>query len=72
MSDQVRNPEDCFSRDAAHTVTSSPSQKDHLLQVTLWFHFQEHKVYVQHKIEEFGQDVWEALDKEKACFFIAG
>ena len=34
--------------------------------------FKEDKVYVQHKIEEFGKEVWEALENRKACFYIAG
>lgn len=33
---------------------------------------QEHKVYVQHKIEQQSQLIWEWLKNKHAFFFIAG
>lgn len=33
---------------------------------------QEQKVYVQHRLRERGPLVWELLDRQGACFYLAG
>lgn len=33
---------------------------------------QERKVYVQHRLRELGPLVWELLDHQGACFYLAG
>lgn len=33
---------------------------------------QEEKVYVQHRLRENGQLLWELIAKQSACFYIAG
>ncbi|XP_069333249.1 NADPH-dependent diflavin oxidoreductase 1 isoform X7 [Eulemur rufifrons] len=33
---------------------------------------QEQKVYVQHRLRELGPLVWELLDRQGACFYLAG
>lgn len=50
----------------------SVQEKGLLTLYTAFSRDREDKVYVQHKIKEFGKIVWEALDKRKACFYIAG
>ena len=43
-----------------------------LVLFTAFSRDQEHKVYVQHRIEEAGGVVWEWLSKRNASILIAG
>nr|KAF6280315.1 NADPH dependent diflavin oxidoreductase 1 [Pipistrellus kuhlii] len=43
-----------------------------LTLVTAFSREQERKVYVQHRLRERGPLVWELLDHQGACFFLAG
>ncbi|KAM8802632.1 NADPH-dependent diflavin oxidoreductase 1 isoform 2-T2 [Rhynchonycteris naso] len=43
-----------------------------LTLVTAFSREQEQKVYVQHRLRELGPLVWELLDHQGACFYLAG
>ncbi|XP_036892818.1 NADPH-dependent diflavin oxidoreductase 1 isoform X2 [Sturnira hondurensis] len=43
-----------------------------LTLVTAFSQEQEQKVYVQHRLRERGPLVWELLDRQGACFYLAG
>ncbi|XP_059514588.1 NADPH-dependent diflavin oxidoreductase 1 isoform X1 [Myotis daubentonii] len=43
-----------------------------LTLVTAFSREQERKVYVQHRLREQGPLVWELLDRQGACFYLAG
>jgi sulfite reductase alpha subunit-like flavoprotein len=34
--------------------------------------FQKEKVYVQHRLQEIGKDIWKLVHEEKATFFVCG
>ncbi|KAM5330720.1 NADPH-dependent diflavin oxidoreductase 1 isoform 1-T1 [Glossophaga mutica] len=43
-----------------------------LTLVTAFSREQEQKVYVQHRLRQHGPLVWELLDRQGACFYLAG
>lgn len=47
-------------------------EKGCLTLVTAFSREQEHKVYVQHRLRERGPLVWDLLDRQGACFYLAG
>nr|QZX63206.1 NADPH-dependent diflavin oxidoreductase 1 [Halisarca dujardinii] len=65
----------CRSEKADHFFSkewSSLVAEDKLVLFTAFSRDQEHKVYVQHRMEEQGRLLWEWIDCKEAYIFIAG